>query len=227
MVGFMMHAVVYIRLDIAFVANKLSQYNADPSAVHMHAAKHLLRYLKESIDLGITYSTSASTGIEGIEGIGDLIPITYANASYASDLDDSKSITDYIIMLNGEVVCYCTCKQSNVSLSSVEAEYLTIYDVACDLVFVDKILLQLTIPNIYLLILKMDIQSAIRSVVNNTKYTLTKHFAIEFNFVKDLYIKEKVTLKHIPSEQQPADAFTKAHGPMMYNCTTQLCILLI
>jgi hypothetical protein len=60
MVGSMMHAAVYTRPDIAFVANKLSQYDADPSAAHMHAAKHLLRYLKGSIDLGITYSASAS-----------------------------------------------------------------------------------------------------------------------------------------------------------------------
>jgi Reverse transcriptase (RNA-dependent DNA polymerase) len=35
MVGSMMHADVYTRPDIAFVANKLSQCNADPSAAHM------------------------------------------------------------------------------------------------------------------------------------------------------------------------------------------------
>jgi hypothetical protein len=130
----MIHAVVYILPDIAFVANKLSQYNADPSATHIHAAKHLLQYLKGSIDLGITYSI----GIEGIGG--DLTPITYADASYVSDLDDSKSMTGYVIMLNEEVVSYYACKQGNVSLSSAEVEYVVLCNAACDLVFVDKIL---------------------------------------------------------------------------------------
>jgi hypothetical protein len=204
MVGSMMHAAVYTRPDIAFVANKLSQYNADPSAAHMHAAMHLLRYFKGSIDLGITYSA----GIEGIEGIGHLTPITYADASYASDLDDSKSTTGYVIMLNGGPVSHHACKQGNVSLSSAEAEYVALCDAACDLVFVDKILSQLAMPSTYPLILKTDAQSAIRHVVNNTKHTQTKHFAIKFNFVKDLYIKGKVALEHIPSEQQPADAHT-------------------
>jgi hypothetical protein len=100
MVGSIMHAPIYTRPDIAFVANKLSQYNVDPSAVHMHAAKHLLRYLKGSINLEITYSA----------GIGDLTPITYADASYTSDLDDSKSTTGYVIMLNGGAVSYRACK---------------------------------------------------------------------------------------------------------------------
>jgi hypothetical protein len=112
MVGSVMYSEVYTRLGIAFVANKLSQYNADPSAAHMDAAKHLLPYLKGSIDLGITYSASAGTA--GIEGIGgDLMPIRYADASYASDLNDSKSTTGYVIMLNGGAVFHGACEQGN------------------------------------------------------------------------------------------------------------------
>jgi hypothetical protein len=38
----------------------------------MHTAKYLLWYVKGSIKLGITYSASM-----GIEGIRDLMPITF------------------------------------------------------------------------------------------------------------------------------------------------------
>jgi hypothetical protein len=178
----------------------------------MHAAKHLPRHLKGSIDLGITYSVSA--GIEGIGG--NLKPITYADASDASDLDDSKSMTGYVIMINGGAVSYCACKQGNVSLSSAETEYVALCDAACDLVFVDEILSQLAMPSTYPLTLKTDAQSAICHVINNTKHTQTKHFAIKFNFVKDIDIKGKVALEHIPSEQQPANALTKAHGSTIH-----------
>jgi hypothetical protein len=70
-VGSVMHAVVYTCPDIAFVADKLSQYNVDPSAAYIHAGKSLLRNLKGSINMGNIFST----------GIGDLMPITYADAS--------------------------------------------------------------------------------------------------------------------------------------------------
>jgi hypothetical protein len=89
-------------------------------------------------------------------GIGHLTSITYADASYTSDLNDSKSTTGYVIMLNGRVVSYHVCKQGNMSLSSAEAEYIALYNAACDLMFADKILSQLAIPSIYLLTLKMD-----------------------------------------------------------------------
>jgi hypothetical protein len=87
---------------------------------------------------------------------------------------------------------------------------------------VDKIPSQLAMPSTYPLTLKTDAQSVIRYVINNTKYTQTKHFAVKFNFVKDLYIKGKVALEHIPSKQQPADTLTKAHGPTMHNRAIEL-----
>jgi hypothetical protein len=96
----------------------------------------------------------------------------------------------------------------NVSLSSAEAEYVALCDAAWDLAFVDKILSQLAVPSVYPLTLKMDAQSAIGHVINDTKHTQMKHFAIKLNFIKDLYIKGRVALEHIPSEQQPADALT-------------------
>jgi hypothetical protein len=71
----------------------------------------------------------------------------------------------------------------------------------CDLVFVNKILSQLTMLSTYPLTLKMDAQSTILHVVNNTKHIHMKQFAMKLNFVKDLYMKGKVTLEHIPSEQ--------------------------
>ena len=43
------------RLDICFVVNTLSQYLVKPKWVHLIVAKHVMRYLKGMIDLGIYY----------------------------------------------------------------------------------------------------------------------------------------------------------------------------
>ena len=39
--------------DICFAVNTLSQYMVDPRQVHLVAAKHVLRYLKGTIDYGL------------------------------------------------------------------------------------------------------------------------------------------------------------------------------
>ena len=41
--------------DICFAVNTLSQYLVQPSQVHLIAAKHVMRYLKGTIDFGLYY----------------------------------------------------------------------------------------------------------------------------------------------------------------------------
>ena len=44
------------RLDICFVVNTLSQYLVEPRHVHLVAAKHVMRYLKGTLDYGLYYT---------------------------------------------------------------------------------------------------------------------------------------------------------------------------
>ena len=44
------------RLDICFVVNTLCQYLVKPKWVHSIVAKHVMRYLKGTIDFGILSS---------------------------------------------------------------------------------------------------------------------------------------------------------------------------
>jgi hypothetical protein len=44
------------RPDISFATNTLSQYLAEPRPVHLVAAKHVMRYLKGTLDLGLCYN---------------------------------------------------------------------------------------------------------------------------------------------------------------------------
>jgi hypothetical protein len=44
------------RPDICFVVNTLSQFLVEPRRVHLVAAKHAMRYLKGTLDLGLSYN---------------------------------------------------------------------------------------------------------------------------------------------------------------------------
>ena len=44
------------RPDICFFMNTLSQYMVEPRHVHLVAVKHALRYLKGTLDYGLTYT---------------------------------------------------------------------------------------------------------------------------------------------------------------------------
>ena len=44
------------RPDICFVVNTLSQFLVEPKRVHLVAAKHLMRYLKGTLEFGLNYN---------------------------------------------------------------------------------------------------------------------------------------------------------------------------
>ena len=54
MIGSLMY-LMNTRLDICFVVNTLSQFLTDQRHVHLIAAKHILRYLRGTIDYGLKY----------------------------------------------------------------------------------------------------------------------------------------------------------------------------
>ena len=54
MIGSLMY-LTNTRPDICFAMNTLSQYMVEPRHVHLIAAKHVLRYLKGTIDYGLRY----------------------------------------------------------------------------------------------------------------------------------------------------------------------------
>ena len=54
-----------MRPDICSVVKTLSQFLIDPRHVHMIVAKHILRYLKGTVDYGIKYKEDQKINLEG------------------------------------------------------------------------------------------------------------------------------------------------------------------
>ena len=126
-----MHLAVYTHPDITFAVSKLSQFNDNPSILHLCAAKHLLHYLQGTKDYRISYIITSPT---------TSIPIGFSDASYASDPDDRKSTSDYIFMMNNGPVTWSSRKQSIVALSTMESEYIALSECTKEAIFIYKLL---------------------------------------------------------------------------------------
>ena len=81
-VGSLVYAMTCTRPDICWVVTKLSQFLIAPIKGHWIALKHVLRYLKETLDFELCYRKCG----DGLTLIG------YSNAVWASSTDDRRSI---------------------------------------------------------------------------------------------------------------------------------------
>ena len=64
----MIRSLMYLtntRPNICFAMNTLSQFLIDPRHVHLIAAKHILRYLRGTIDYGLKYEVNQKINLEG------------------------------------------------------------------------------------------------------------------------------------------------------------------
>ena len=77
------------RPDIAYAISRLSRYTHNPAYEHWNALTRLLRYLKGTMNLGLTY-TGRPIVLEG-----------YCDANWISDNDKTNSTNGYIFTLGG------------------------------------------------------------------------------------------------------------------------------
>jgi histone deacetylase 1/2 len=76
------------RHDLSFSVNKVCQYLHAPTTAHWTAVKRILRFVKDTINVGITFMASPSSLLSA-----------FADADWAGDLDDRRSTGGFAIFL--------------------------------------------------------------------------------------------------------------------------------
>ncbi|XP_035231791.1 secreted RxLR effector protein 161-like, partial [Stegodyphus dumicola] len=112
-VGGLLYLAGGTRPDLAFATTYMSQFNNCPSKEHWAGVQHILRYLKQTKELKLTFQ---KTG-KNLEVFGD--------SDWAGDKIDRRSFSGYVVLLAGGAVSWSSKKQQTTALSTVEAEYLS------------------------------------------------------------------------------------------------------
>ncbi|XP_047267681.1 uncharacterized mitochondrial protein AtMg00810-like [Capsicum annuum] len=120
------------RPDIMYIVSLVSRYMECPTEIHLLAAKRILRYLQGTKDFGIFYRKG-----EKVDLIG------FTDSDYAGDQDGRKSTSGYVFMLGTEAVSWSSKKQTVVTLSCTEAEFVTATACVCQAIWLRRILKKL------------------------------------------------------------------------------------
>ena len=113
MIGSLMY-LINMRPNICFAVNTLSQFLTDPRNVHLIVAKHILRYLKGTVDYELKYDVNQKINLEG-----------YIDSYWAGSAIDRKSTLECCFSMGSGMISWFSRKQSCVALSTAEVEYVT------------------------------------------------------------------------------------------------------
>jgi len=172
-----------------------------PRKPHLDAVRRILRYIKHTLQCGIFYENKSQLQIHG-----------YTNADWAGNVLDRRSTSGFMFSFGSGVISWSSKKQPIVALSSTEAKYRGVAIVACEVVWLQKLLSDLGQSVDVPVVIYYDNISSILLVNNPVYHARTKHIEVHYHFIREKVLAKKINLIHVNTKDQVADIFTKALG---------------
>ena len=121
-----------------------------------------------------------------------------------------KSTSGYTFTLGSGVFSWASKKQERVAHSSAEAEYVSASEATKQVVWLRKVLEDMGEKQEMATVLFCDNKSAISMSKNSVFHSRTKHINLKHHYIREAVEDEEVQIKHVKTEDQLADIFTKA-----------------
>ena len=184
--------------DLSFAVLLLSQFQANPGIEHWKSLLHIIGYIKNTMDYGLTYSCNA-----------ELTPVAYVDADYGGCCDTRCSTSGYVFMMAGGAVTWSSKHQATVTLSMVEAEYVAMSRCAQQMIWMQTWLDEVEVVHTTLGIIKGDSQGAMALAKSTKDHRKVKHINIHHHFLCELVKSNLIIFEQISSSDNIANVFTK------------------
>lgn len=199
-VGSLLFAAQVSRPDISYAVNNVSRFTQNPGPLHWTAVKRIIRYLKGTLKYRLKFDCSENKTSE---------IVGYADADWASNPDDRRSVTGYVFLKNGTAISWATKRQATVALSTTESEYMAMSMAAQEALWLRRLseeFQQCTNATV----IHVDNQGAQHLAQNGSYHARTKHIDVRHHFLKEKIAEKLLDLKYVSTDRQVADSLTKA-----------------
>lgn len=224
--GTLMYAAISTRPDIAHAVHYLASNMQAPTDRHMQAAERVLRYLTGTKEIGLVFGSRNGDAVGDSRGRRAQVQVdvcAFADADWANDKGDRRSISGWVAKLNGDPISWSSKKQRVVALSTCEAELYAESAAIQEVLWLRGLMEELGLHTQTGSTVFGDNQSTIAVSTNGVKGERTKHVDVKYHFVTETVERGEVKLRWVPTQQQQADIFTKAlAAPVFLHLRRQL-----
>jgi len=202
--------LVRTRPDISYAVNRLAMRAREATERDLNALMRILAYLYDTQELGITLLPGKTD---------DLRLMAWSDASYATH-SDGKSHSGYGFTFDGTesgLFFSRSTKQSNVTLSSTEAELYAAVEAAKDIIWFRELLSEIGFPQAAPTTIWVDNASLITLASEfSGNHKRVKHFLVRLNFLIDQVNLGTIAFKWVNTDANSVDGLTKPLGPIQH-----------
>ncbi|PHT76622.1 hypothetical protein T459_20144 [Capsicum annuum] len=172
-----------------------------PHHLHLVAVHRIVRYLRGTSNRGLFFPSGSPIRLNA-----------FSDSDWAGCSDTHHSVTGWYMFLGEFFISWKSKKQDRVSKSSIEAEYPATSTACSEIVALCGLLAKIEFPQSNPTPLHADNTCAIQIATNPVYYERTKHIKVDCHYIREAVDKGVITLPHVSSDLQIADAFTKING---------------
>ena len=211
------------RPEILFAVHQCARFSIDPKLCHEIAVKRIVRYLKRTPSDGLILTPDFTSGVTCY------VDADFAGAWDKCDTQDPSSVysrTGYVILYANCPIIWVSKLQTEVALSTTEAEYIALSQAMRDLIpfmtlveHVSKILcIDYSIPEVqykctassgFTADVYEDNRGALELANLPKLRPRTKHIALKYHHFREHVRTGKIRINAIDTREQLADIFTK------------------
>ena len=213
-IGSLIFLSQWTRIDISYTVSALAARMSNPSRDHHVALKHLIHYLHDTRERGITYHKYDVHGINKIYG--------FVDADYAGDINTRRSRSGYVIMMNSGAISWKSKLQAVIANSTTDAEvYAATYAIK-EIVYSRDALRRIGLPqavesNPMKGTILYEDNKANTTIARTAAYhEATKHTMIARCFLRYHHENGTVAFVDCYTTMQVADFLTKPLGPTQF-----------
>jgi len=197
MIGNLIYVTVSLP-DVMQAVGQVARFQTTPKESHIIGINKILRYLKGTMEYGLWYPKG-----------NDLVIQAYTNGNWAGSVDDRKSTNGAVFYQGGCLVSWLSKKESSISLSIAEAEYIAAAACCTQVLWMKQTLQNLQVKFDEPIPIFCDNPSAISISKNLVMHSKTKHILIKYHFVREQVAEKNIKLEYVGTKEQIVDIVSK------------------
>jgi hypothetical protein len=199
-IGSLMYAMISTRPDIAFAVGKLSRFTHNPSLIHWQAVNRLFKYLKATMDFGLTYTGFPSV----LEG--------YSDASWITNMEDHSSTSGWVFLLGGGAICWASKKQTCITNSTMESEFVALAAAGKEAEWLRNLIYEIPLwpKPISPISIRCDSAATLAKAYSQTYNGKSRHLGVRHSMIRELITDGVISVVFVKTQHNLADHLTKA-----------------
>ena len=201
------------RPEIAYAVHQCARFCENPKLSHERAVHRIVRYLTTTKDKGLIFKPDKSKGI-----------VCHVDADFAGNWNLAEGDNPAsVLSRTGFIITYANCPliwasrlQSEISLSTTEAEYIALSTAMKEIIPLINILSEIKrhfkviddLPEIHCKLFE-DNKSALALAKAPQMNPRTKYISLKYHHFRSYVANKLVTILPIATDEQTADIFTK------------------